>query len=161
LKSTPPFISYNGSIDESEQKSIAIVDPDASQSLVFDSSSHNLAAGIAVGEIVIGVSDAGSYLGCVGKDLRLEALVNVSPEAELNHLGAISIVGWTLVTVLMLVTFITAAWSIKQRTHPAMKKMQPPFLLGLLFGVLVLGSTIIPLSIDDGVASERGCDVRW
>jgi hypothetical protein len=51
------------------------IDPNNSQLLIFTSSSHNLAAGIAVGEIVFGVSDAGSYLGCVGKDIRLEAVV--------------------------------------------------------------------------------------
>jgi hypothetical protein len=161
MKSTPPFVFYSGSMEDYEHQNVATVDPDNSQLLMFTSSSQNLAAGIAVGEIVLGVSDAGSYIECVGNDIRLEAVVNVSPEAQLNHLGAISAVGWTLAAVMILLTFFIAAWSIKQRKHPAIKKMQPPFLIALLFGVLVLGSTIIPLSIDDGVASERGCNISW
>ena len=121
--------------------------------------SQNFAAGFAVGEIILGVSDAGSYLCCGAEDIHLEAIVNVSPEAELNQLGSISSVGWTLAAIVILVTFFTAAWSVKQQKHPAIK-MQTPFLIALLFGVQVLGSTIVPLSIDDGIASESGCNIK-
>lgn len=77
-------------------------------------------------------------------------------------LGLMSAVGWTLASVVILAVFVTATWSFKEQKHPAIKKMQPPFLMAILFGVLVLGSAIFPLSIDDGnAASDRGCDISW
>jgi hypothetical protein len=159
LESIPLFISYNGPVNDTEKQKVGVINSGNSISFGFSSSSETLSAGVTTGEIVLGVADAGPYPGCTSKDIRLQATVNVSPTAELNQLGRMSVVGWTLATLVILASFVTAAWSFKERKHPVIKKMQPPFLLAILFGVVVLGSAIFPLSIDDGIASERGCDV--
>jgi ABC-type branched-subunit amino acid transport system substrate-binding protein len=88
LESSPAFISHNaGFLNDTQQHTLGIIEPSNSLPLEFTSSSENLSAGVAVGEIVLGVSDEGLYPGCVGDDIRLEAIVNVSPTAELNQLG--------------------------------------------------------------------------
>ena len=160
LKSTPPFINHIGVDIDSQDQKLGVIGAGSTLFLEFGSSSETLSAGVAVGDVVLGVSGAGTYTRCFGKDIRIETTVNVSPTAELNQLGGISAVGWTLFVIVTLTTFITAVWSFKNRTHPAIKKMQPPFLFAILFGVLVLSSAIIPMSIDDGIATERGCDVK-
>lgn len=159
LKLAPSFVSYSGPIEGFSQNEPAAIEVGSSLSLEFSSSSESLAAGVAVGEVVFGVTDDGSYPGCIGNDIRVEVEVVVSPEAELNQLGGISAVGFTLATIVILATFAAAGWSYKYRKNPVVTKMQPPFLFAILFGVLVLGSAMIPLSIDDGIATERGCDV--
>lgn len=139
LKSIPPFISYSGTIDGSAGQQFITIDGGDSLKLEFRSSSETLSAGSAVGEVVLGLSDAGTYPGCIGNDIRVMVEVYVSPGDELNQLGAISAVGFTLSCIVVLATFLIASWSFKHRTHPAVKKMQPPFLLAILIGVFVLG----------------------
>jgi len=159
LKSVPPFIAYSGSINGFAQQGLAVIDVGGSLALEFSSSSKSLSAGTALGEVVIGVSDGGTFPGCLGNDIRLEVEVTVRPTDELNQLGSISIAGWTISAVLILATLLIGGWCLKNRKHSVIRKMQPPFLLTILFGVLVLVSVIIPLSIDDGVATTRGCDI--
>lgn len=85
--------------------------------------------------------------------------MKVRPNDELNQLGGISAAGWTTSAVVILATLLTGGWVVKHRKHSVIKKMQPPFLFAILLGVLLLGSTIIPMSIDDGIASEAGCSI--
>ena len=143
LKSIPPFISYSEAIDGSVGQQFVAIEGGSSLGLEFRSSSETLSAGSAVGEVVLGLSDAGTYPGCVGNDIRVAVEVHVSPGDELNQLGGISAVGFTLSGIVILLTFLIAAWSFKHRKHPAVKKMQPPFLLAILVGVFVLGEILM------------------
>lgn len=83
----------------------------------------------------------------------------MSPEQETIQLGGISAVGYTLSALVILASIFVGAWTFKHRKKAAVMKMQPLFLYAIIVGVLFLGIAMIPLSIDDGIASERGCDV--
>eukprot|EP00956_Cyclotella_meneghiniana_P001973 scaffold2223_cov46-Cyclotella_meneghiniana.AAC.2 len=83
-KLAPSFVSYSGPIEGFAQNKPAAIEVGNSLSLEFISSSESLAAGIAVGEVVFGITDVGFYPGCIGDDVRVQVEVIVSPETELN-----------------------------------------------------------------------------
>ena len=75
----------------------------------------------------------------------------VLPElvVENNHLGRLSIVGFTMFAMIFVTSLGLAVWTWKHRTCAVLALAQPPLLLMIAFGCLVLGSTILPLSFDD------------
>jgi hypothetical protein len=46
-----------------------------------------------------------------------------------------------------------------KRKHRVIRAAQPPFLMLVCVGTLVMASAIIPASIDDSVASQKGCNI--
>ena len=112
--------------------------------------------------IGFGVLDGGEggYLGCVGKDATFDITMRVYPTNNLNQLGPIRAVGFTLFAVIAFTSISFAAFVFCHRRQKVVRALQPIFLVTICFGVLVMGSTLVPLSIDDEIASQRGCDVK-
>mmetsp|Transcript_24475 Transcript_24475/g.45248 ORF Transcript_24475/g.45248 Transcript_24475/m.45248 type:complete len:121 (+) Transcript_24475:835-1197(+) len=52
-----------------------------------------------------------------------------------------------------------AFWTFKNRKERLVRASQPLFLLLICLGCFVMSSAILPFSIDDSIASQRGCDV--
>lgn len=75
----------------------------------------------------------------------------VLPELEVdtNLIGKMYIVGYTLFATVTLVTCATVGWTIFYRKKHVVEAAQPPFLLLVAFGVLVMGAVMVPLSLDD------------
>ena len=113
----------------------------------------------ALGSVSFGVQDGGQYPGCTGRDAIFDVELSVTPPTEYNHLGTIFYVGVALVSVVFVTCVAATSWVYMFRTTRVVKVMQPVFLLTILMGVFILSSTMIPLGIDDGLASERGCDI--
>jgi len=76
-----------------------------------------------------------------------------------NHLNnALRITGLIMFALVALLSIGFASWTVLKRTTYVIKVSQPFFLLIICFGTLILGSAIVPLSIDKGIASQAASD---
>jgi hypothetical protein len=79
--------------------------------------------------------------------------------SNLNQLGnGIRGYGFTIASLTMVLAVTFAFWSYKNRLSPVVKASQPLFLVLICLGVFILSSSIFPMAIDDGFASEEACD---
>lgn len=78
---------------------------------------------------------------------------------DMNYLTDIRPAGFTLAGVAMAASIFFAGWTWYHRRHRLVLASQPLFLWMLCAGTFVLASTIIPLSVDDSIASERGASI--
>ena len=77
---------------------------------------------------------------------------------DMNHIQpAFRIIGAVLAGIGMFLAVGCGATTVKLRNNKVIKASQPEFLILICVGCLLMVSTIIPLSIDDSVASEEGC----
>ena len=77
-----------------------------------------------------------------------------------NHINnALRIVGLTFCAISLLLSFGFAGWTIHKRGTYVIKASQPVFLLIVCAGSAILGAAIIPLSFDQGSASQQGSDI--
>jgi 7 transmembrane sweet-taste receptor of 3 GCPR/5'-nucleotidase, C-terminal domain len=113
----------------------------------------------ALGTVSFGVAGGGSYPGCIGKDATFDVDLRVTPPDNNNHLGNFFYVGVAFAAVVFLTSIGFTAFVYINRNTRVIKVMQPMFLLTICLGVTVLGSAMIPMGIDDGIASERGVDI--
>jgi len=87
------------------------------------------------------------------------APTSTAPTEDLNHIGTIRILGLTLAVIVAGFTIYGIIWVQTHRQVRVVKVHQPLFLTTLFVGLVVWDLSVIPSSIDDGVASERGCDI--
>lgn len=135
------------------------LDPGKGVALEFSVKSSLLEVGTARGTVAFGVLDGGMNPGCVGRDATFDVAARVTPAPEMNELGGIRGVGLAFAGIVICTSVVFAVWVRTHRKTRIVKTLQPIFLIMICLGVLVIGTTIIPLSIDDGIASDRGCDV--
>ncbi|CAB9498272.1 Extracellular solute-binding protein family 1 [Seminavis robusta] len=79
------------------------------------------------------------------------------PNEEKNLLTRIRPVGLTLMAIIMVSSMAAAAWVYVKRSATVVRASQPPFLWLICLGTMVLGSSILAMSVDDGMASQEGC----
>lgn len=84
--------------------------------------------------------------------------VYTSENENLNQLGNIRAFGFVLAGVIIILSVAFTVWVIRFRTQRVVRVSQPLFLIVLNMGVLVLGSAIFPLGIDDSLVDQAGCD---
>ncbi|CAB9508824.1 Gamma-aminobutyric acid (GABA) B receptor [Seminavis robusta] len=160
VKSTPQFLHYTGSMAAVGNQRWIAVDAGGTLTLPFGASGESMSEGSALGEVAIGVSDGGGeFPGCVGDDLRFEVNMSVLPQAQLNQLGSIRAVGWTLAAIVLFTSLVYSVWCVYFRRHFVVRSLQPMFLLLICGGVFVMGSALIPLSFDDEIASPEGMSI--
>lgn len=81
-------------------------------------------------------------------------------QPEVVHIGrALRILGLTLAALILFASLALALWTYFKRNDHIVRASQPVFLLLVCLGTSILGLAIIPLSIDDEIASTRTCDV--
>lgn len=120
---------------------------------------ERLETGTALATVSFGVLNGGNYPGCTSQDLSFDVFMRVTPTPDLNQLGSISILGWTFAGIVLCTALFFCTWVVRHRKLRIVRTMQPVFLVAICVGVFIMGLSIIPLSIDDGIASERGCDI--
>ena len=81
------------------------------------------------------------------------------PNEQMNHLEKVRVLGLGLMGIIVASSLCAAAWVITNRKKMVVRVSQPPFLLLICLGTLVMGSSIYVMGVDDGIASQRGCDV--
>ena len=69
------------------------------------------------------------------------------------------IFGYSSTGVIFCTSLYFAVWVWFNRKTPVVMCMQPPFLLTLSLGIMILSAAMVPISIDDQVASQWGCDI--
>jgi len=75
-----------------------------------------------------------------------------------NQIGSVAIVGYILCAIIVLSSIGLMVWIWWYRTNPVVIAGQPIFLMMICFGTLLMGSAIIPLSIDDETG-QRAADI--
>lgn len=119
----------------------------------------SLNTGTAVATVLFGVFNGGNYLGCTGQDVGFDVFMRVTPSDNLNQLGGYAALGYTLATVVLFTSLSFIVFVYRKQSERIVKTMQPVFLVAICLGVLIMGLSMIPLSIDDGIASEEGADI--
>jgi hypothetical protein len=136
-----------------------ILHPDdvASLEIIFDPSKR--VAGTDTSSIVFTVSSVPQSPSCpINKVIfDIEATLSLSPDD--NQLGALAAFGYAAAALIVVASVTFASWVGMRRKSRIVSTMQPVFLIPLCVGVLLMGSALIPFSIDDKVASYSGCDV--
>ena len=82
-----------------------------------------------------------------------------APEFDEQNLSQIRPVGLTLCCIILATALGFVCWTFIYRNNNIVRVSQPLFLYTFCFGCFVLGTSIIPLSIDDSVASEEGASM--
>lgn len=80
-------------------------------------------------------------------------------QENMNYLGSLTILGYVFLGSIVVCCIVFAAWVFWNRKSFVVRASQPPFLYMVLVGVVIMGATIIPLSIDDENVSTRGCSI--
>lgn len=72
------------------------------------------------------------------------------PQLDQNLLGNLVWVGYVGYGIILVSAMLCTGWTIVNRSAIVVRAAQPFFLLILLVGIVILASTIIPLSLEDG-----------
>ena len=76
---------------------------------------------------------------------------------NMNYVGtALLVVGLILSGIIILLSLGFMIWTFIHRKERVVKASQPMFLAIICLGTLMMGSSIIPMSLDDGVISSDG-----
>jgi len=81
----------------------------------------------------------------------------ILPPLKVNHnlLGILKYVGYSLFCLITAVALMFLVWLFRNRNMPVVRVAQPIFLIMVIVGIVVLASTMIPLSFDDGGNSDQ------
>lgn len=118
-----------------------------------------LEPGTALATVAFSVVNGGSFLGCSWSDATFDILLRVTPTANLNQLGMVRVLGYSLSGIAVFTALFFCMWVIKRRKLRIVKTMQPVFLVAVCVGVSIMALSIVPMSIDDQTASDRGSDM--
>jgi len=72
---------------------------------------------------------------------------------DYNYIGNVAIVGYVLCALIILGSIGFMVWTWFFRTDQVVKASQPVFLSMICLGTLLMGSSIVSLSIDDQIVS--------
>lgn len=81
-----------------------------------------------------------------------------SPDVNQHYLGSIRVYGYVLVMLSFAVSVASALWVLKNRKTRIVQASQPFFLVLIIVGTATLGSSIIPMGIDEEVAGPEACN---
>jgi len=84
-------------------------------------------------------------------------LIRIISGGDLHQLGLIRIFGYVLWGLIIILSIILCAWTYLRRNKCVVMASQPFFLYMIVGGCVLFVSTILPLSIDDGIASVETC----
>jgi hypothetical protein len=106
------------------------------------------------------ISQSGKFLGVTTIDIAVDSLCygeQCDYQVDYNYLTNIRPAGFTFVAISMAVSLSCGGWTYKNRKDKVVIASQPFFLFLICIGCFIMASAIIPLSIDDSIASPEGC----
>uniref|UniRef100_A0A7S4JBK6 G-protein coupled receptors family 3 profile domain-containing protein n=1 Tax=Odontella aurita TaxID=265563 RepID=A0A7S4JBK6_9STRA len=152
--------TQKASSDYSASGFLVILASGASLAVEYSINASGLAEGTAQGTISFTVLDDRETLrSCVGRDAAFDLLVRISPRPEYNYLGWIRSLGMALMGIVVMTSTALALWVFMHRKLRIVTTLQPSNVMAICAGVLVISTTIIPISVDDSSFSVRSCDV--
>lgn len=153
LKKFPPWFTL-----VSERQELYGIKAGESLTLQFKAEATSI-AGSASGIIAYTVADD-KYPDCFFEQLlTMRISMKVLYEEDLHQLDTIRPFGFALAGIVVLSCAACSLWVIKKRDHVIVKRSQPLFLHILCAGILTMGLAIVPMGIDDSLASDRGCTI--
>ena len=153
LNKFPPWFSL-----KSELKDEYHIKAGHSLSLEFETKIEEV-SGTATSLIAYTISDH-DYPDCFYESVfTTRVSVKVMYEMELNQLDSIRPYGYALAAIVVLSAMICSFWVFRHRELRVVRASQPLFLHVICAGIVVMGLSIIPMGIDDSIASDRGCSV--
>ena len=112
------------------------------------------------------ISSSGKFLGITTIDITVDALcygdqckAPPPPPVDYNYLTNIRPVGLTFFAIALVASVGCGIWMQVHRKDRVVVASQPFFLQLICVGCLIMASSIIPLSIDDGIVSPEGCSI--
>jgi multiple sugar transport system substrate-binding protein len=82
-----------------------------------------------------------------------------TPHIDKNQLKNTRIVGYILMSIILVSSTGALIWVVINRNLPVVMASQPPFLIIICVGTFIMGTSILPLGIDESIASEKGCSI--
>ena len=151
----PQWILRN-SQDEEETFILA---PNENTTLFFTASLHELNWGATSSFITVCLQDD-DYPDCYhDQELTATLTIKIIPPEELNQIQNIRPYGYAMACLVCIVSVGWSSWTYCYSKHNVVRSAQPVFLHMLCLGTFFMGLSIIPLSIDDSFAGQRGCDI--
>uniref|UniRef100_A0A7S4JMC6 G-protein coupled receptors family 3 profile domain-containing protein n=1 Tax=Odontella aurita TaxID=265563 RepID=A0A7S4JMC6_9STRA len=133
--------------------------PGGSRTIKVTVDSEGLELGRSNGFIIVEVVDD-DYRDCFyNVSFELGVSARIENEVDFNYLGGIRVAGWLFCAIIAVTAMSFAVWVWRFWNTRVVRASQPTFLLTIITGCFLFGCTIIPLGIDDGITSQRGCDV--
>ena len=132
--------------------------PEGNLPLEFLVNFSTIEVGTTNAEIIFSVQGNSSYPGCYGPNATLPLQIEASAP-DLNYLGSLLGVGWFMLSVITFSCCSCIVWVYCNREVRVVKVQQPLFLMCVCAGVLLVGLSILPLSISDENASIRVADM--
>mmetsp|Transcript_32071 Transcript_32071/g.59275 ORF Transcript_32071/g.59275 Transcript_32071/m.59275 type:complete len:1074 (+) Transcript_32071:111-3332(+) len=123
----------------------------------FDIDVSILTEGTTQGTVSFETFIGGDYPGCLTDFVNFDSLVELRSEENLNQIGVIRPAGWSLMALAVGLAGFFFAWTYKHRQHRVLKASQPMFMQLICIGTFIMALSIIPLSIDDSIASPEVC----
>ena len=159
VRSIPSWVNFDED-DVGLLKATTILQPGESVVVDFSIDASGLERGTTRSTVYLGVFLEGSYRNCLtNRDITFDVSVRVIPEAEFNWISTpIRAVGLTLMVVVISTSMGFGLWTYLLRKNKVVRASQPMFLYIICAGTIVLALAILPLSIDDRIASFRACN---
>lgn len=153
LEKYPPWFSL-----VSEYQGLYTIKAGESRTLEFKAETGNI-AGSASSLVAYTIADD-EYPDCFFEQLlTVKISMTVLHEADLHQLDTIRPYGFALAGIVVLSAVACSVWVIAHRSHLVVRASQPIFLHILCAGILTMGLSIVPMGIDDSLASDRGCTI--
>ena len=133
--------------------------PDEQLSIDITYDAAGKEAGLDSSSLLFLVHDDNVTIGCPSMKMSFPIVAELAQPSETNHLESVAFFGYTSAALILASSLCFFGWVQKNRQARVVSVMQPFFLSTLLVGILIMGSSLIPLSIDDAVASDRGCNI--
>jgi len=77
------------------------------------------------------------------------------PNVNQNYIGNFRIMGYVLYAVAVMFDIGFLAWTVARRKDRVVRASQPEFLILICVGSLILVSSIIPMGVDDEIATQK------
>jgi hypothetical protein len=109
---------------------------------------NKLLNGQEISEVVMGTN----LLQVLNVPLSLPPLT-----VDTHYLGNLVYLGYLTFAIITILSVGFALWTGVQQSNAAVKAAQPPFLIMICVGTLIMGLALIPLSFDDNNNTQEAC----
>jgi len=159
MLAVPAFITLDIEPSHPNGNYTYILSPGASIKIGISFDTTERQPGTDTSSLLLDVSSRIPRDGCPSRKVRHNIVVQLTLPSDRNYLEEVVIFGYTSTAVIFCASLYFAVWVWFNRKTPVVLSLQPPFLLTLSLGIMILSTAIVPISIDDGVASQWGCDI--
>ena len=143
-----------------QQQQRMVVGKGENLTLPFAVLTGQLPAGTSTSGVITLRIEDDDYPDCVyNQDMSFTVTVHLQVEENLNQIGTFRILGFVASGIIIATSIGFVLWVRRNNDNVVVGASQPLFLYILCVGTLVMGTSMIPLSIDDSIATDRACSI--